>query len=98
MPNLHCLAFLLPLLLTALPAGAAEAAKTDDDFIKLCAGELEDRLFGEAAHEHAFIVSSTVKHEAGAGRAAVALELASGEGRRIGGVCRFRDGKLFDVQ
>jgi hypothetical protein len=84
------------LLFSSLTARAAEPAAGAADYVRLCRAELEDRLFAGAAHGETFIVAQELKEEAG--RARLRLDLASGEGRRIGGTCIFRDGKLFDVK
>ena len=75
---------------------AAELVKTDDDMIRLCRAELEDRLFAGAAHGETFITAQDVKRDAD--RAVIGLALASGEGRTLAATCIFRDGRLFDVK
>jgi len=84
--------------LLALPGmgHAAELARSDDEFVRFCSAELEERLFGGAAHGETFIVAKAVDRRGE--RVAVRLDLASGEGRKISGTCIFRDGKLFDVK
>ncbi len=74
---------------------AAEPAKSEEEMIRRCRGELEERLFG-AAHGEAFITAQDIEHQAD--RTVIRLDLASGEGRRIAGSCIFHDGKLFDVK
>jgi hypothetical protein len=87
------LAFALAL---AAAARAAEPARTEEAMVKLCRGELEERLFGAAAHGEAFITAQDIRRQPD--QVVVRLDLASGEGRRIAGSCIFRDGKLFDVK
>lgn len=77
-------------------ARAAEPAKSEEEMIRRCRGELEERLFGAAAHGEAFITAQDIEHQAD--RTVIRLDLASGEGRRIAGSCIFHDGKLFDVK
>ncbi|HLJ64849.1 MAG TPA: hypothetical protein VKT70_12125 [Stellaceae bacterium] len=72
------------------------AQTNDDELIKRCTTELEEKLFGDAAHEHAFITAQNLVHDGE--RVLTRLSLASGEGRTISGTCVFRGGKLFDVR
>jgi hypothetical protein len=87
-------------LLLALPlatsARAADTAAGDDDMVKRCSRELEDKLFGANAHGESFVTAKDVRHQGD--RISVRLELASGEGRRVAGTCIFKAGKLFDVR
>jgi hypothetical protein len=85
----------LPLLLAGV-ARAAETAQSEDDMVRLCRAQLEDRLFSGGAHGDAFVTAKSVEHRPDS--VAVTLDLASGEGRRVKGSCIFRDGKLFDVK
>jgi hypothetical protein len=89
---------LLALLLTAAlcDAHAAERVADEAEMLRVCSGELEERLFGAGPRGEAMIVGKDVAHEGE--RTVVRLDLASGEGRRISGSCVFRDGKLFDVK
>jgi hypothetical protein len=90
---------LLTLLLSLASAGiahAAEAAKSEDEMVKLCGRELEDRLFSGGPHGEAFITARDIEHQPD--RIVIRLGLASGEGRAVTGSCIFRDGKLFDVK
>jgi hypothetical protein len=90
---------LLALALTMAPAGlarAVEPAKSEDEMVKQCAGELEERLFSGGARGEAFIAATEIRHQPD--RIVIRLDLASGEGRKIAGSCVFRDGKLFDVK
>ena len=87
---------LLLALLLPVGAGAAELARSDDDFVRICRADLEERLFAGAAHGETFIVAKALDRQGE--RVAVRLDLASGEGRKISGNCIFRDGKLFDVR
>ncbi len=90
---------LLLLLLSLLLAGvarAAETAQSEDDMVRLCRAQLEDRLFSGGAHGDAFVTAKSVEHRPDS--VVVTLDLASGEGRRVKGSCIFRDGKLFDVK
>ena len=87
------------ILLTALlaPCGvdAAELARSDEDLLRICSAELEERLFG-GGHGETFIAAKTIARDGD--NASVRLDLASGEGRKISGTCIFRGGKLFDVK
>ncbi len=85
----------LPLLLAGV-ARAAETAQSEDDMVRLCRAQLEDRLFSGGAHGDAFVTAKSVEHRPDS--VVVTLDLASGEGRRVKGSCIFRDGKLFDVK
>jgi hypothetical protein len=85
----------LPLLLAGV-ARAAETAQSEDDMVRLCRAQLEDRLFSGGAHGDAFVTAKSVERRPDS--VAVTLDLASGEGRRVKGSCIFRDGKLFDVK
>lgn len=85
----------LPLLLAGV-ARAAETAQSEDDMVRLCRAQLEDRLFSSGAHGDAFVTAKSVEHRPDS--VVVTLDLASGEGRRVKGSCIFRDGKLFDVK
>ncbi len=80
----------------AIAAPAAPTATSDEEMVKVCRGELEERLFTGGAHGEAFIVAQEIQRQAD--RIVVRLDLASGEGRKIAGACVFRDGKLFDVK
>lgn len=90
------LLLLLFALLTPLGVGAAEFARNDDDLLKICSAELEERLFGGAGRGETFIVGKAIERQGE--NASVRLDLASGEGRKISGTCIFRGGKLFDVK
>ncbi len=85
----------LPLLLAGVVC-AAEAAQSEEEMVRLCRAELEDRLFSNGAHGDAFVTAKSVEHRPDG--VVVTLDLASGEGRRVTGSCIFRDGKLFDVK
>jgi hypothetical protein len=85
----------LPLLLAGV-ARAAETAQSEDDMVRLCRAQLEDRLFSGGAHGDAFVTARSVEHRPDS--VVVTLDLASGEGRRVKGSCIFRDGKLFDIK
>jgi len=90
---------LLTLALVLAAAGTAHAAapaQGEDEMVKRCRGELEERLFGGGAHGEAFITAQDIQRQPD--RIVVRLDLASGEGRRTAGSCIFRDGKLFDVK
>ncbi|HXZ00441.1 MAG TPA: hypothetical protein VEI03_10600 [Stellaceae bacterium] len=80
----------------AAAARAAEPAGAEEAMVKQCRAELEERLFGTAAHGEAFITAQDIRHEPD--RVVIRLDVASGEGRRVSGSCIFRDGKLFDVK
>jgi hypothetical protein len=85
----------LPLLLAGV-VRAAEAAQSEDEMVRLCRAQLEDRLFSGGAHGDAFVTGKSVERRPDS--VVVTLDLASGEGRRVKGSCIFRDGKLFDVK
>ncbi len=87
---------LLSLLLLPGLARAADTAKEDEATVRLCRGELEQRLFGSGAHGDAFVTAQAIEHLPD--RTVIRLSLASGEGRTVAGSCIFRDGKLFDVK
>jgi hypothetical protein len=84
------------LALSLAVIGAAVLARNDDDMVKQCRAELENRLFGGATHGESIVTAQETKHEAD--RILVRLELASGEGRSFSGTCVFRDGQIFDVK
>jgi hypothetical protein len=91
--------WLLLIALMPIAAGLCRAAgpsMSEEDMIRLCRNELEDRLFAGTAHGETFVVAKELAR--GAERASLRLELASGEGRKIAGTCVFRDGKLFDLK
>ena len=93
-PRLLALSLLLPVL--AGVARAADTARGDEAMVRLCRGELEQRLFGGGAHGDAFVTAQEIQHQPD--RTVIRLSLASGEGRTLAGSCIFRDGKLFDVK
>jgi hypothetical protein len=90
----HC--YLLLLLLSLPSARAADLAPSDDEMIATCRKELTERLFEGKSHGETFISKQSVERQTE--RAAVKLDLASGEGRSISGTCIFRNGKLFDIK
>ena len=93
------LRLLLLLSLPLLLAGAVRAAETalsEEEMVRLCRAQLEDRLFSGGAHGDAFVTAKSVERRPDS--VIVTLDLASGEGRGVKGSCIFRDGKLFDVK
>ena len=83
-------------LASSTAAPAADPAAGEDDMVKRCSSELEEKLFGANSHGESFVTAKDIQHQGE--RIAVRLELASGEGRRVAGTCIFKDGKLFDVK
>lgn len=88
-----------PILLIAaaiLAPLAAAAQRSDDDLIKACAQEAEERLFRGVSGHHGMVVASGVARSER--EDLVNVTVASGEGRSISVTCKFRGGRLFDVR
>jgi hypothetical protein len=75
---------------------AAGAQRSDDDLIKACAHEVEERLFRGATGHHGTVVASNVTRSER--EDLVRVTVASGEGRSASATCRFRGNRLFDVR
>jgi hypothetical protein len=75
-------------------AHAADARRADGDLVAECTREIGER-FLSAEPDYLLVARQAITR--GDKEDLVKLTVSSGEGRTASAVCKFRDGKLFDV-
>ncbi|MBV8651056.1 MAG: hypothetical protein JO255_06280 [Alphaproteobacteria bacterium] len=86
---------LIVLTLTLGAAYGAEPPRPDGDLVSECKREIGERFLDAADADHLLVSHQEITRSESEDR--VRLTVASGEGRTVSALCKFRGGKLFDV-